>query len=231
MRYEFEAIEKFVDSSLLLYGQKRHLKPGEFEEKKKFITSEVERLKTLLITQPLAIESERLLELFIQHHQLRVVQMVDRISRRCDPATLWAIDKPDSQMSMVKLSFKKLEELLTFIETHFSKYFDVDQKIPDAYSFLEKRSLRVPSGVAEKKAAQHLDRELVHIAFFPFNDFTNEESEKSITYRRLIYLKALLRDIDSILQSSEPVGFFLGSFNCWSITISTLIISLSMSAK
>ena len=100
------------------------------------------------------------------------------------------------------LAFKNLEALLTFIETYLSKYFDLDQKIPDAYMLLERGSLKEIVTTAKKNAFDKgIDGRLIEIALFPIDDFMDEGPRKNITYRRLIYFKGLMQDLNSLLQS------------------------------
>jgi hypothetical protein len=207
MQYEFERLAGFIDSTLLLYQhqQPNAAVPG-FDKIEQFVGDEIARLKKHFISFLLQMENERRIEIFVQHHQTRVILLIDRISR-CREIN----DIKTSRRSSVKtktelcnLFFKVLEELLTFIETYFSEYFDLDVKIPDAYRLLERRSMEeVIEALDTFTRSEKIDARLMEVALAPLHDFIDDESEGKISFRNLIYLKSLVRDISWLTKKGD----------------------------
>jgi hypothetical protein len=205
MKYELEALEQFIEYAIALNNEAPiDILFIEFDEKKSFVQDEVVKLKKLFTSYLFEAESERRLELFVLHHQTKIISLADRLSECIDvnggPTPVRHPDRK-TNLDLCRLAYQSLEELLTFIETYFSKYFDLDQKIPDTYMLLERRSLKEMVGTLTEKANEtNVCSRLTEIALFPLTDFANEDSGKNISYRRLIYLKGLVRDISSLLQ-------------------------------
>ena len=119
----------------------------------------------------------------------------------------------DTKIYLSKLIYN-LEDLLTFIESYFSKYFDLDQKIPDAYVQLEKTSfLEKVEEINSLALGNEIDPKLIGIILNPVQNFITAASEKDITFRRLIYLKQLLKDLRLLLSSSSVKNIFSELFN------------------
>jgi hypothetical protein len=95
------------------------------------------------------------------------------------------------------------EDLLNHIEAHFTKYFDQDQKIPDAYIFISVKELEeslnnLQNLFKEKKVEEKLSL----LVLYPIIQFTDIPQKQSFSFRRLIYLKYLIKSLFKILE--EP---------------------------
>ena len=212
MKFELEFLEEFI---LKEYGQNspeagQSLVP-EFAEKRERIGDEVDRIKKSFRSELFAAENELQIELFIQHHQAHIIRLADQISKCVDLGEAIEMNKisdGETKVNLCKILYRALGELLTYIETYFSKYFNQAAKIPDAYGLMESRDVREKlefiRGIAKKK---EIDPQLLQIILDPVQEFAQEPIGSGITFRKLIYFKQLIKDLTGALSSDISANY------------------------
>jgi hypothetical protein len=175
VRYELEDLEKLLSSKSL----------GETFIDEQF-SAEVDRIKRSMINEVFSFEDERHLERYIQYHQQAIIRM---------------LDQEFSQSS--NLQTRDLEELLTFIERHFTKYFDQDAKAPDAYLHAIRKSTltntkRIFKALTEFKS----DHRLIEIVLQSLNKINDRSAKLAITYRKIMYAKDVQKELLQLIEST-----------------------------
>ena len=176
MTYELECLEEFIQKEYQSCGSNPpHSTIPEFDKKKELIQAEVERIKKSFRHFLFNTECETLIENVIQHHQQHIIKMADQVVRCIDEAEaseIYQISDGQTKLNLCKIMYKALEELLTFIETFFSKYFNQDEKIPRAYALLASKEILYNLEILEEESRQkNVEAELIRIALFPVKDF------------------------------------------------------------
>ncbi|OXA78634.1 hypothetical protein SAMN05444397_109139 [Flavobacterium aquidurense] len=114
----------------------------------------------------------------------------------------------DSQFSSVfELLQNKLEELLLIVESRFSDYLSLDERVPITYLMLSRNELEVNLKRLSAKASENLNTTSLKIVIHNVIHFLGSFSKKKITYRQLLYHKDLLKGIKNI-ESSKEVNLF-----------------------
>jgi hypothetical protein len=114
----------------------------------------------------------------------------------------------DSQFSSVfELLQNKLEELLLIVESRFSDYLSLDERVPITYLMLSRNELEVNIKRLSAKASENLNTTSLKIVIHNVIHFLGSFSKKKITYRQLLYHKDLLKGIKNI-ESSKEVNLF-----------------------
>lgn len=114
----------------------------------------------------------------------------------------------DSQFSRVfELLQNKLEELLLIVESRFSDYLSLDERVPITYLMLSRNELEVNLKRLSAKASENLNTTSLKIVIHNVIHFLGSFSKKKITYRQLLYHKDLLKGIKNI-ESSKEVNLF-----------------------
>jgi hypothetical protein len=110
----------------------------------------------------------------------------------------------DSQFSSVfELVQNKLEELLLIVESRFSDYLSLDERVPITYLMLSRNELEVNLKRLSAKASENLNTTSLKIVIHNVIHFLGSFSKKKITYRQLLYHKDLLKGIKNIESSKE----------------------------
>ena len=212
MTYELEFFDEFIQNERKAHQSSApHSTIPDFSEKKKLIEDEVERIKKSLRNFLFNTENENQIENVIQHHQQHIISLADQVLKCIDEAEasrLNQISDGETKLNLCKIIYKSLEELLTFIETYFSKYFNQDEKIPLAYAIMaEKEILEKLEALEIEAKDKKVDERLLEVALYPIKAFANHQSKNGITFRRLIYLKQLVKDLDPLLKKETSEDY------------------------
>lgn len=86
-------------------------------------------IKSLMMHQVFSMKDERMLEALVQQYQAALIRLLDRLHEaRCKEVQL----SPEARTIQSVLS-ATLQELLQFLASYFSKYLDMDERVPGAY--------------------------------------------------------------------------------------------------
>lgn len=105
IKYELQELERLMDSS-----PDRVVQISDVAAK---VIGEVVRIKQTLIYEVFHFEDERHLERYIQYHQQSLIRLIDHAAIR--------IEAQANVNEVNPILYKALDELLAFIERHFTK--------------------------------------------------------------------------------------------------------------
>ena len=166
MKYQLEDLEIFVHTLIDTYETETpHTIIPDFDDKEKALLK-----KSLSVTKELKsylfdFDSESRIEALVQCHQATIIELVDLLAGSNHNSSGGSATGR-SKNALWKLLNDQLENLLTFIETYFLKYFDQDQKIPNSYLALERTSLsKKTSAIHSIVRTAQLDNRLIDIIF------------------------------------------------------------------
>lgn len=159
-----------------------------------------ESSRLLLMDEAFTRVTETELELLINQYQLSIIRLLDTLYNYQQSTSPFLIQNARlySSISIV------LEELLGFVEQHFSKYFNLDQKAPDNSLFIVKKQLAEQLTMIEQALPKtDTDQKLINIVFpFLFNSFLDNKTDFT-TYRHLIYAKELIRELNDLISENS----------------------------
>ena len=158
------------------------------------IQDEIKRIKKSFGEQMFNLKNDKQVERYIQRHQSSLIRLCDSIINQLPPDNFKNKNKAAKIITLTDLRFylySQLEQILTYIEEYFSKYFNQEEHIPSSYRIMGQMEFR------EKLANQKwcVDCELLKIARYPIEGFIN--SNENISFRKLIYLKELYKEVIS----------------------------------
>lgn len=194
MKYELEKIDSLVEK--YLSPNSDHLKSE--GTKSGILVQEIEaetrRLKKAFKEQMFNLKNDKQIERYIQRHQSCLIRLCDSIVHLIPPDEFHKRKKPQKINSFSDLCYylySELEGLLTYIESYFGKYFNQEEHIPSSYRIIGQLEFR------EKLSKTNFPEkcEVLKIARYPIDEFISQN--KNITYRKLIYLKELYKEVIS----------------------------------
>jgi hypothetical protein len=159
---------------------------------------EKEAVRSHLMNEAFSRKNEKELELFIERYQTFIGRLLDNIHKNLKTEGItYEIKKLYEGVS------EHLEEVMSFIENYFSKYFNLDQKVPDAYLLASRHEINrqlpeVRKLLKEKEGNQGLIACVLSIIKFFIGHIDGEQ----VTYRRLIYMKNLLKELYEIKETT-----------------------------
>ena len=155
-------------------------------------------IKVQLMRGVFGINNERSLELYVQNCQQCLINLADEVTEYAGHFA-----RKSRQAGLYQFMLLIVESLLTYIEQHCSRYFNIDAKVPDSYYKVEhtenKKKVEKINRVLE---IQNINKSLLEILFQTFTSFIQEKNNTGITYRKLIYFKELLNEINALANNT-----------------------------
>ncbi len=208
MKFELEFFDEFITKEC---RKVKNSPPStiipDFPKKRLLIEQEVERIKKSFTNHFFEIENDSSVELFIQRHQAHIIRLADKVATALDKKeslSMKQISSGHTKLNLCKVLLQAFEDLLNYIEVHFTKYFDQDQKIPDAYALISINEFQEKLEDLNKIFLERkVESELARIVLFPINQFVNVPEKQGITFRRLIFLKYLYKELVRLSGDKE----------------------------
>lgn len=189
IKYELRDLEKE-------FSQGPSPKESRKEHWVNLIKTEVERIKQTFIQEVFNFEDERHLERYIQYHQQALIQLIDKSASLSDGN--------NNNKSFYQAFYSAFEELLTFIERHFTKYFDQDAVAPQGYLSRSRKDARNNIKKLQKAlAAKQADERLTDLILRVLVKIIEGRSSTGISYRKIMYSKEIQKEL--FLLMDKPI--------------------------
>ncbi len=159
------------------------------------IDSEVQRIKRAFNTEILTFGDEKHLERYVQHHQQALVRLMDNLPDHLKPDRAVAPELFDTV-------YNALDDLLRFIEKHFTRYFDQDAKAPEAYiSIVRRDTKRAHAKLKIALGNLNADPSLVDAVLYILRKVSSTRNKQPLTYRRVMYSAEVKEEVIKIIKS------------------------------
>lgn len=187
MKYELQNYEDMLQSiraeSTTLSGKPKR------ENFLVAIKDETTRIKQTFINEVFGFKDERHLERYIQYHQQALIQLLDETLK----------EQTASKSPLRELwesGYQGLDDLLGFIERHFSKYFDQDAKAPIAYITIVRNDVRANLPEVEQWLTDAgCDHRLLESILFAPRKLSMDVTGKDISYRKVMFAKEVQKEL------------------------------------
>lgn len=197
LKYELEKLEHVITNELLAARDRGvRIMPEQLETSKNILRDEADRIKKKFVHEIYAFEDERHLERHIQLHQQELIRLMDQLAKALHD------DRQDQYYhELHRLACVAVEELLTFIERYFTKYFDQDTKAPESYITLAGSDIVKTYGELHDHLTQlQADPQLIDLVLYPMKRYIENIPTGQITYRKTIYVKEIQKEIHRIIN-------------------------------
>ncbi|MEQ1587905.1 MAG: hypothetical protein ABL895_18620 [Cyclobacteriaceae bacterium] len=178
------------------------LEQQEFVRIKSIIEAETDRIKKAFIKEVFGMRKEKHVERYIQYHQATLVELIDSLVAHLNSDELdhvHEISTTPTRLNMLKIFYQCMEDLLTYIEKHFAKYFNQHAKSPESYRYVVHRDIKnkVPD-VRYALEKKRINRRLLTMVLNPLDNFISAVRTEEVSYKRMIYLKELLLEVEDL---------------------------------
>lgn len=160
------------------------------------IKTEVGRIKQTFINEVFTFSDERHLERYVQYHQQALIRLMDETIK---------FENTRTQKIKWQLCYKGLQDLLSFIESYFSKYFDQDAKAPETYIMLTRKDLQANfEQLHMQLSGKSNDPKITAVMLYAIRKVIDDDLKSGITYRKLLYAKTVQKELWALVQSAKP---------------------------
>lgn len=209
--YELEKFNTYIFSDLDPSNfNDLNLPQDQFEYWTSTIEQESARIKKALVKVAFGYQSERQIERYMQLHQFDLIRLTDGLLSYLTKDEALKIHEQDKSFTLYNLYkgiYRYLEDLITYLEKHFSRFFDVEARIPNAYRLIAVRDFKERLVLLEEKFyANQLNSHLVKVILLPVRSFIQSGEKKHLSFRYLMYLKAMLAELERFSLSNVDEG-------------------------
>lgn len=156
------------------------------------------------------------LELYIEHVQICCTALADKVYTACYAFEDVRVEqKTAEQLLMIhELVLRICDSVLHYIETHYSRYFDVNRQLPAHYYARYKREIVKQYKTLKPKILGLKESSvLTHISLYPVEHFLHPLPNITVTYANLIYVRQYLQQLKKVeVYTEEP--YFTGLERC-----------------
>jgi hypothetical protein len=173
------------------------------DDVRSILHQEIRLIQQTLVKNVFQLHRSKEIERFIQYHQLSLTEMLDRIF-----STENQVPSPSTALSQFcQIYYLGIQELLSFIEERFSKYFNKQAKVPDVYFVLTKKEIeeKWQKISVNRDPSESQPLEIIHSGLTKF--FENK-SGKTVSYNELIYRKMLVTELAENAVKTDSFSAF-----------------------
>lgn len=205
-RYQLSFFEKLIRIDLKQQAQKQNQPDKNFFY---FTTSDVINQKDKMLhgfgQYLYDLGDEKQVIWCVQRHQQQLVMLMDHAAAYF-PGTDTNINTQTEEttwINLFKIIYCNLAELLSFLECEFSRYLDVDCRIPVTYLLSAQAGLMSNlDGIKDGFKDCGIDDNLLTVVFLPFHNFMEaEHTGSSISYHQLFYLREFKKKLTALLST------------------------------
>ena len=112
---------------------------------------------------------------------------------------------------IIETVISALDDLLTFVESRYSNYLSLDARAPLSYVLVFRKEILLRlEDIKDKKIVNEKNSQITDIVFAALSDPGLNEPECKFTYRKILYYKALLKQLEAVTDTQERAGLFSG---------------------
>lgn len=192
-----ELISKTLDPKKILHAD---ITPDLFNRLHEIAVNEHERIRKRFKQIHYSRDKERLKEQYVQQHQRDIIELMDKVIDYLLPQTYKDLTENDVDTGLAKLYkrlFALLQSLLSFIEKHLSKYFNLDANVPVSYLLLTQAEIRDRVKAIKQKLLQDESaHEIASFVLAPINQLCG--THEPVSYKRFLYVKELMEELEGL---------------------------------
>jgi hypothetical protein len=207
MNYELSIFDKLIAQELnpaAIHGENNVAK---FDEYVNHVREETIRIKSSMVSQVFSLETEQHIELYIQNHQTAIINLADVLLSYVNKEQLhlmYVITSDKTLENLHKIMYGALEDVLNYIEKYFTKYFNLDLRVLMVYKLLAVREVDEKLTMIKRNLeGKGIDTRLQETALNPMELFIQSSDKALITFRGVLYIKALQTEMLRITESTN----------------------------
>ncbi len=173
-----------TDISVITQEQTEHIESR--------LREEILRLQSLIKSQVFSINKENEIDLLIKQYHTSLIALLDQTIKNLQLTA----PKEKTIQNLNEEILTNLDGLFSFLETRFSKYISLDERVPATYFDVAKRELKIKVDnlrrcVSNSPVAKLLMHKLTHFITAPLHPY-------ELTFRVVLYLRELINGLEEI---------------------------------
>jgi len=177
------------------------------EDFKQALLDEAERVKIDMTSQITEVVKRKQIRKYIRQQQHNLIMLNAQLVNHVPPDRITTPSDSNEPTALYHHLYKTLDDLLSFMERHFTGYFEPEAWLPVSYRIIAAEEIR--QGIDELEAQLligNVDEELVAIIFREYRQFLDNDLSNQVTWRKAKYLKDLKTELLKILRNGSEVN-------------------------
>lgn len=156
------------------------------------LKEEILRLQSLIKSQVFSINKENEIDLLIKRYHASLIALLDQTIKNQQLTAL----REKTIQNLNEAILTNLDELFSFLETRFSKYISLDERVPATYFDVTKHELKIKVDRLWKYAE---DNQIAKLLLNRLTHFvTTSTHPYELTFRVVLYLRELIHGLEEI---------------------------------
>lgn len=167
---------------------------------------ETQLIQNQLTVQVFSLNKEKQIKVLVKNYHSGLINLWDQL---LGANTAMQLEQGDLK-DVINSLLGSLDELLTFIESRFTRFLSLDSRIPLSYLSVSNRKMRLRlDKLRNNPFFESEEKLLVDIVFNSLYCFVHSKKKKKITFREMLYHKLLIKEIESVNQSQGKNAAYL----------------------
>ena len=169
------------------------------------ILKESEKIQIQLKNEVFSLRKKRQIRLLVRKYHSSLIFLLDNtIEHRKNEV----FNTPNLSNSIDSI-ITGLDGLLSFIETRFSKYLSLDERVPITYLIVSRKELELKLGnLKRKKLSNEIHQNIMETVITILYKLIQSNKGYKITYRQILYQKELFKSIDDFEDSGKKIDVY-----------------------
>lgn len=169
------------------------------------IAKESQKIQIQLKNEVFSLRKKRQIRLLVRKYHSTLIFLLDNVieNRKNE-----VFNTPKLSISIDSI-IGSLDELLSFVETRFSNYLSLDERVPITYLIVSRKELAVKlDKLKRKKMNKELNQNILTIVIAVLYNLIKSDKGYKITYRQILYQKELFKNIDDFDDAGEKLNLY-----------------------
>lgn len=169
------------------------------------IAKESQKIQIQLKNEVFSLRKKRQIRLLVRKYHSTLIFLLDNVIENRKNEVFNTPKLSNSIDSIIG----SLDELLSFVETRFSNYLSLDERVPITYLMVSRKELEVKlDKLKRKKMDKELNQNILKIVIAILYNLIKSDKGYKITYRQILYQKELFKNMDDFDDAGEKLNLY-----------------------
>jgi hypothetical protein len=169
------------------------------------ILKESHRIQIQLKNEVFALRKKRQIRLLVRKYHSTLIFLMDNVIENRKNNSFQA----SNLSNIIDTIINNLDELLSFVETRFSNYLSLNERVPITYLMISKKELEIKlDKLNRKKNGNEIHRNVLDIVLAALHKLVKSDRGYKVTYRQILYQKELLKNIENLADNGNNLSIY-----------------------
>lgn len=161
---------------------------------------ETKLIQSQFANQVFSLTKEKQIRIFLENYHTALIDLLDNLIGIRDENNF----KNEDLREVSSILISCLDELITFVQSKFTKYLSLDSRIPKTYLVDSQKKIRQKLDKLKNSPIYNgYDKRVVDIIYRELYFFFNSKKNKEVTFRQVFYKKQLVKELEGLRIESK----------------------------